>query len=145
VVVGAGDDSEDPAERSPTSCSGVVAVAASSRAGGLTSYSNAGPIVHLSAPGGNGTFIDDDIWSTVYSYDGGPDSFSYASYNGTVMAAAHVAGAAVLVRAANPNLDPNEVRDILIETTRPFASWCDGCGSGLLDAGRAVEAAREML
>jgi serine protease len=59
------------------------------------------------------------------------------------MAAAHVAGVAALMRAANPSLDPLDVRDILMDTARPMSAPCTGCGTGLLDAGSAVEAARD--
>jgi serine protease len=144
VIVDAGDGGEDPAERSPTSCSGVVAVSAADRSGALAQYSNAGRLIHLSAPGGNGRFIDDDIWSTIKPNNDGSTTFFYASHYGTAMAAAHVAGVAALMRAVNPLLDPLDVRDILMDTARPMSRPCTGCGTGLLDAARAVEAARDM-
>jgi len=142
VIVGAGDGGDDPAERSPTSCSGVLAVAAADRSGALAQYSNAGRLIHLSAPGGNGRFIDDDIWSTVKPSWDGSTTFLYTTQHGTAMAAAHVAGVAALMRAANPSLDPLDVRDILMDTARPMSAPCTGCGTGLLDAGSAVEAVR---
>ena len=48
----AGGNSED---YFPANCAGVVAVAASTRAGGLAAYSNLGANVGLAAPGGDAT------------------------------------------------------------------------------------------
>jgi hypothetical protein len=64
------------------------------------------PINFVSAPGVG-------ILSTTpgNTYDG--------SYNGTSMAAPHVAGLMALMLQANPNLTPDQVTQILIETANP--------------------------
>lgn len=70
----------------------IVAVAASSKADGLASFSNYGSTtVDIAAPGV-------DILSCKYDTTAG-----YISYDGTSMAAPHVAGALALVRAHYPS------------------------------------------
>jgi len=59
-----------------------------------------------------------------------------------------VAGAAALILSANPNLTPNEVRDILVNTADPIyqhpenATFIDENGPGRLNAFRAVLTAK---
>ena len=58
------------------------------------------------------------------------------------MAAPHVAGVAALMLAINPALTPDQVRNILIKTSRQAPANCVGCGAGLIDAAAAVSAAK---
>jgi serine protease len=137
VVAAAGNTGVDAATTSPANCPGVIAVAAVDRNGGKASYSNYGSVVDLAAPGGDA----DGILSTLNSGTAGPAADSYAYYIGTSVAAPHVAGVAALMLAANPNLTPDEVEARLKSTARAFPAACDGCGSGIVDAQAAVNAA----
>ncbi len=63
----------------------------------------------------------------------------YASLQGTSMATPHVAGVAALVRAANRNLTPAQVRDLMKATATPmFPNGNNELGSGLVNAEAAV-------
>src|SRR5690606_19638354 len=72
----------------------------------------------------------------------------YTRDGGTSFASPMVAGAAALILSANPNLTPNEVRDILVNTADPIyqhpenATFIDENGPGRLNAFRAVLTAK---
>jgi serine protease len=142
VVVAAGNDSQNAGNASPASCPGVVSVAASGRDGALAWYSNHGDSVALTAPGGSNRGIaKDNVLSTLNTGSIDPAQPTYAFYAGTSMAAPHVAGVAALMLAARPLLTPADVREFLVDTTRPMPVRCqEACGSGLLDAAAAVQA-----
>lgn len=117
-TVAAGNDGKDAKDYFPAKYSEVITVSAlvdtDGKAGGvgsatsvgaddtLASFSNYGAVVDVIAPGVG-------INSTVLN--GG-----YANYNGTSMAAPHVAGAAALYLVANPGATPAQVREVLIST-----------------------------
>ncbi|MFD2368043.1 S8 family peptidase [Pseudoduganella sp. GCM10020061] len=138
VVVAAGNSSIDAANTNPANCAGVVTVAATQRNGGRAGYSNYGAVVDLAAPGGG---TGGAILSTLNTGTRAPLADSYAWYQGTSMATPHVAGVAALMLSKNPNLTPDEVEAKLKSTARPFPAACSGCGAGILDASRAVDAA----
>ena len=64
----------------------------------------------------------------------------YAYYSGTSMACPHVAGVAALIFAANPNITPTEVSDILFNSAQDLgtAGRDDYFGYGLVDAYAAL-------
>jgi serine protease len=135
VVVAAGNDAMDAARANPAGCNNVITVAASDARGYLsTRYSNYGEKVDIMAPGGD---VEQD-----YDEDGAPDgvlstvSGGYAYYNGTSMAAPHVAGVAALLLSERPSLTPAEVLDILQANAVPKTSLeCPlACGAGGLNA-----------
>jgi serine protease len=138
VVVAAGNSNVNAANASPANCAGVITVAAVGRTGGKASYSNYGTVVDVAAPGGDSGGA---ILSTLNSGTSTPASDSYAYYNGTSMATPHVAGVAALMLAVNPNLTPDEVEAKLKSTARAFPAACSGCGTGIIDAAAAVNAA----
>ncbi len=67
----------------------------------------------------------------------------YASFDGTSMATPHVAGVAALVKAANKNLKPSEVKEIFKKTAQTLGgtNTKNELGSGLINAEAAVSAA----
>jgi len=145
VVVAAGNDSILAADFSPANCSGVVTVAASNLLGDLSSYSNFGNVVKLSAPGGDSGDLP-GILSTLNGGITAPAVPSYATYMGTSMAAPHVAGVVALMLTRDPTLTPGQVMNRLQSSVHGFPAGSDcaavagACGSGLLDAANAVAA-----
>jgi serine protease len=142
VVVAAGNDNDDAINYAPGNCAGVITVAAITRAGGRAPYSNFGPTVEVAAPGGYvGERAADGVLSTLNTGQVAPGADTYAFYQGTSMAAPHVAGVAALMLAANPDLTWDEVAARLELSARPFPADCAGCGIGVVDAFAAVGAA----
>jgi serine protease len=142
VVVSAGNSNNDVANYSPASCEGVIAVAAVNRSGAKAYYSNYGPKVAVAAPGGEMLFSDaDGVLSTMNSGATTPGADSYTPYQGTSMAAPHVAGVVALMLSKNPSLTPDDIAAKLKSTARPFPSSCEQCGTGIVNASAAVDAA----
>lgn len=143
IAVAAGNSSEDAGNSAPANCSGVITVGASTRQGDITSYSNFGSRVDVSAPGGDGAMAD-LILSTGNDGSAGPGNPDYEYAAGTSFAAPHVAGVASLMIARNANLTPGRIQDIITGATRNFAhgtacGLSGLCGSGLLDASLALQ------
>jgi subtilisin family serine protease len=114
-VAAAGNDSNnnDSTAFYPASydLANVVAVAALDRSDQRAGFSNYGPnTVDLGAPGVG-----------IYSCASASD-FSYKIFDGTSMAAPHVAGAAVLLAAARPNANYIELKQRLLNAARPVSS-----------------------
>jgi serine protease len=139
VVVAAGNSNSNAANFSPANCSGVVTVAATGRNGGKASYSNFGATVEVAAPGGSGGA--NSVLSTLNAGQQGPGADSYALYNGTSMATPHVSGVVALMLSVRPTLTPDQVTQILQSTARAFPATCSQCGSGIVNANAAVDAA----
>lgn len=142
VVVAAGNSNANAANYTPASCDGVVTVASVNRNASRAYYSNYGSVVDLAAPGGETTVSSNGVLSTLNSGSSTPGSDNYSFYQGTSMAAPHVAGVAALMYAVNPSITPDEVEADLVSTARSFAGSCSQCGSGLVDAEAAVLAAQ---
>ncbi|HEX6347253.1 S8 family serine peptidase [Umezawaea sp.] len=147
VVVAAGNSNADISGFTPASCNNVVAVAASSREGNRSYYSNHGSKVDIAAPGGEtrrGTVStpQNGILSTLNTGTTTPGGETYTPYQGTSMAAPHIAGLAALVLAKNSALTPAQVETLIKNNARPLAGTCTGgCGAGLADAAKTVAAA----
>jgi len=138
VIVAAGNENQNASNASPANCSGVVTVAATTKAGGRASYSNYGTVVDVAAPGGG---TGGGVLSTLNSGTNGPGADTYASYQGTSMATPHVAGVAALMLAKNGALTPDQIESKLKSTARAFPATCSGCGTGIVDAAAAVASA----
>ncbi len=136
VVVAAGNSNTNVSSSVPANCANVIAVAATTSAGARASFSNYGTGIDISAPG-------QGILSTLNSGTTVPGSASYASYNGTSMAAPHVAGVVALIQSVAPTaLSPAAIESLLKSTARPLPGACSGgCGAGIVDADAAVTAA----
>ena len=150
VITAAGNNSSDSGNYPPGNCDNVINVAASTRMGGRTNYTNFGSAVDISAPGGNasnsanGLFLSSNSGTTI------PMNEIYETVSGTSFAAPMAAGVAALVRAVNPLLSVTDISNIIKTSVRPFPTGTtDGsgdcstasCGIGLLDANDAVLAA----
>jgi len=137
VVVAAGNSNTNVSSAVPANCPNVVAVAATTSAGSRASFSNYGTGIDISAPG-------QSILSTLNTGTTTAGSASYASYNGTSMAAPHVAGVVALMQAAAPSpLTPAQVESMLKSTARALPGTCSGgCGAGIANADGAVVAAQ---
>ncbi|WP_428239982.1 S8 family peptidase [Gynuella sp.] len=138
VVVAAGNANIDARTIEPANCSGVITVAATNVNGGRADYSNYGSVVDLAAPGGDSQL---GILSTL---NGGQrhaeEQAYYEYYMGTSMATPHVSGVAALLYSVKPNITPDEVESILVNTARPFPANCSQCGSGIVNPTAALQA-----
>ncbi|MEU8851753.1 S8 family serine peptidase [Streptomyces sp. NPDC048564] len=142
VVVAAGNSNANAANYSPASCSNVISVAAADRQGNRSYYSNYGSVVDIAAPGGETNSVTaNGILSTLNSGAQGPSSESYEYYQGTSMAAPHVAGLAALMKSANASLTPAQIESAIKTNSRTLPGTCSGgCGAGLADATKTVQA-----
>lgn len=132
VVAAAGNEGrQSPAY--PASYQSVLSVASVMAADRRSVFSNYNASVGISAPG-------DDIYSTL-PFDQSQDGYGVA--DGTSMASPMVAGAAALVRARYPSLDPSQVSAVLragadnIDEKNP--SYALMLGTGRLNVARALE------
>ncbi|HUL93628.1 MAG TPA: S8 family serine peptidase [Burkholderiales bacterium] len=150
-VVAAGNSHVDASNSSPANCNGVISVAAVNRAGGRAFYSNFGMTVKIAAPGGEQSFANDPngVLSTLNTGTTTPVADTYIYYQGTSMAAPHVAGIASLMFSVNPSLTPAQVLSTIQATSRAFPAGTGStggdcttalCGAGIINAAAAVTA-----
>lgn len=144
VVIAAGNSNTGAAGFSPANCNQVITVAATNRVGSRSYYSNYDHTIEVSAPGGE-THINsaNGVLSTLDTGTTTPaNSNSYAYYQGTSMAAPHVAGLASLIVGMRPHYNTWQVLNLLQDTARPFPSGssCNtsNCGAGIVDAYQAL-------
>ena len=148
VVIAAGNSNSNASSFSPGNCAGVITVASTGRNGKRAYYSNYGSTIEIAAPGGN-MASDSGIYSTFNSGSQGPSTQSYTSYQGTSMAAPHVAGVLSLLLSVDPLLDESAVLALLASTSTPFASDASAnscstagtCGRGIINAAALIAAA----
>ncbi|MBI5871455.1 MAG: carboxypeptidase regulatory-like domain-containing protein, partial [Actinobacteria bacterium] len=126
LVVAAAGNSSNNASFYPASYPHVISVAATDSADAYAYFSTYNANVDVAAPGVaiNSTF---------------PQA-SYKSWQGTSMASPHVAGLASLVLSVNGNLTPNQVTQVLENTSVDLgdAGRDDHFGFGRIDAAAAV-------
>ncbi len=130
VVVASAGNTAGHAVGAPANCPGVIAVAGLRHAGTKVGFSDLGPEIAISAPGGNcvnttaGTpclypiLTTSDSGTTVAVASIYTDSFRLSL--GTSFSAPLVAGTAALMLSVQPAMTPFEVRLALQATTRPF-------------------------
>lgn len=135
VVVAAAGNTAGRAVGTPANCPGVIAVAGLRHAGSKVGFSDLGPEIAISAPGGNcvnieaGTPCLYPILSTANSGRQQPQAFGSIytdSFNisvGTSFATPMVAGVSALILSVRPDLSPAEVRRALQDSARPFPTW----------------------
>ncbi|MGB1697275.1 MAG: S8 family peptidase [Thermoplasmatota archaeon] len=151
VVFSAGNDGDKPNQLNRHCVAPwVLCVAAASNDGRHEGYSSTGspfPSYNhpdLSAPG---SFIRAakpvlDLRATVLQ---GVNEAVYIDRSGTSMAAPHVGAAAALLAASNSRLSPDQIMDLLVETTRPMSVNLSVGGSGFLDVEEAFKASASVL
>jgi serine protease len=152
VVVAAGNSGLSASFFTPANCSGVITVAATARNGKRAYYSNFGGYVDIAAPGGDYQ-VDSEILSTLNSGTKSPRTSTsgqiYGAYQGTSMAAPHVAGVLSLLLSIDPTLTETEVRALMASTATPFpsdtgaypCSTANTCGAGIINATALILAA----
>ncbi|MES9807228.1 S8 family peptidase [Streptomyces cinereoruber] len=151
VVVAAGNSNANTSGFTPANCSNVITVASTSREGNRSYYSNYGTVVDVSAPGGEtrratdtpGTVTtpENGILSTLNSGSTTQSTENYKPYQGTSMAAPHIAGLAALLKSAKSTLTPADIESAIKANARPLPGTCSGgCGAGIADAAKTVNA-----
>lgn len=161
MITAAGNTASEAYWSYPGNCFGTINVGATGFGGDRSWYSNYGPGVDISAPGGdsrNSTGAPEGTYGRIYSTSndgklaaGNP---TYAYQEGTSMAAPILSGVVALMYSVEPSLTFDEVWAILKSTATPFAagSSCSVgvgtdaqmCGIGIVNAGAAVEAAIKL-
>lgn len=130
VVVAAAGNDAGRAVGSPANCPGVIGVGGLRHAGSKVGFSDLGPQIAISAPGGNCVNVDAGE-PCLYPILAGSNSGTQApgssiwtdSYDitvGTSFASPIAAGVVALVMAHRPALTPDEVRRVIQGSARPF-------------------------
>ena len=136
VVIAAAGNANQNSASYPARYPKVISVSATDSTGDKANYSNYGAGVDLSAPGGSET---GKILQNTINPSTGESVF--VGFQGTSMAAPHVAGVAALIKASGIS-EPTEVLAILKQSARPVTEdTLNYFGAGHLDAGAAVSLA----
>jgi subtilisin family serine protease len=128
LVAAAGNAGPKSPPLYPAADTGVIAVTATNADDALFSGANRGNYITVAAPGV-------DILAPA------PES-AYQFTTGTSVAAAEVSGVVALMLERNPSLAPSEVRKILRDTAKRLSGKPSDVGAGLVDAYKALLAAK---
>lgn len=142
VVVAAAGNDAGQAVGSPANCPGVIGVGGLRHAGTKVGFSDLGPEIAISAPGGNCINILEGqpclypILAGSNSGAQGPGASiwtdSYDISVGTSFASPIAAGVVAMVMANRPVLTPDEVRKVIQGSARPFPT--DGASNEPIDS-----------
>jgi serine protease len=142
VVAAAGNDGSRRNVSYPASYSTTLAVGATDALDNLAPYSNRGKGLDLVAPGGNTSadtdgdgYVDGVLQETLI--DG---SWGYYFFQGTSMAAPHVAGVAALLIANGTATTPDAIKAVLQSTAKDLGDpgFDSTYGAGLIQAYAAL-------
>lgn len=148
VVVAATGNDFATTIATPANCAGVIAVTAHTQLGDKANYANTGSGTQISAPGGGfGTLITGSgarIYSTLNTGLTIPSNDFFSDLQGTSMATPHVAGVAALLASLQPDITPDALQSVLMNSARAFpaSTYCvvrNDCGAGMLDAKLAID------
>ena len=145
IIAAAGNASRNRVEY-PARHNHVVAVGAVRYDRDLTFYSCYGEGLDLVAPGGdlrvdqNGDGMPDGVLQNTI-VRGNPAEFDYLAWQGTSMAAPHVAGVGALIYSAGIE-DPDTAETILLQSADDLGD-VNRFGSGLLNADHALRTATQ--
>ena len=150
VIAAAGNDNVSTPHY-PSSYDGVVSVSAVDLNKEQSYYSNYGAYIDVAAPGGDVRFdlnndgFSDGILSTLADDSSNTRQPNYVFYQGTSMAAPHMAGVVALMKAVKSDLSPTELDNLLISgsITEDLGDpdRDDIFGHGLIDTLKAVQQA----
>lgn len=125
----------------PGAAKQALTVGAVSKEGNVASFSSSGPLYQsarlkpeIAAPG-VGIVAARAAGTRMPT----PVNRLYTRANGTSMATPHVAGAAALVAQARPDLDGQEIKDVLLASATASADSVYRVGAGLLSVEKAVK------
>jgi subtilisin family serine protease len=123
IVFASGNDSEDMDSyiHDESELDSVIGVSATNMHNEVTVYSNYGKNIDLLAPGGEleygvGVLGLDDSGYFGSTMQLGLVNNNYAFTSGTSFAAPILSGVVALMVSVNPNISPNQIREILIKT-----------------------------
>jgi len=140
VIAAAGNSGQNSASY-PARYPHVLGVAALDSSGQKADYSNFGAGVDVSAPGGSTSEENAAGGILQNTIDPSTGESTFAAFQGTSMAAPHVAGVAALVSASGVK-DPDEVAAALTQSARKVQDdQLNHYGAGKLDAAAAVKLA----
>ncbi len=114
TVISSGNDSFTGSLGSPACISSAVSVGSSTKQDTVSGFSNSADFLDLLAPGS-------DIYSSI---SGG----GFEAWNGTSMAAPHVAGAWAVLKQARPDAGVDELLNMLTVTGKPVYDDRPGAG-----------------
>lgn len=148
IVIAAAGNESTSAPSYPAAYQGVVSVSAVDINKGLAPYSNFGATIDVAAPGGdtsrdaNGDGYPDGVLSTVGDDASGTVREVYKFFQGTSMAAPHMAGVVALMKSVYPGLTPAGLDAALAAGSLTQDIGTPGrdnqFGHGLIDAYKAV-------
>jgi len=150
VVVAAGNENEDLKDISPAGLAGVITVTATDQNDKRTQYSNWGAKADIAAPGEeilSLRAIQTDLLQFFdKEYKPGTNILGthrqYYRLSGTSFAAPYVSGVASLLFSLRPQLTPDQVRRMILQSARDIEipGVDQLTGYGLLDAAAALKA-----
>lgn len=154
IIVAASGNDGNSTVNYPAGYTDVIAVGATDAADNIAYYSSYGSHLDLAAPGGdtnrdlNNDGYQDGILSTLVNDSSGTRRSSYGYYNGTSMAAPHVAGVIALMKAVYPELTPDNLDSLVasgsISDDLGDSGHDNYFGYGRINALKAVNAALEL-